>query len=461
MVRSLKTEMLLRLDRSVRSLCAASVIPRPQHLENVQVSQSYCRCSTQDNCPSLCLLMMLLAILSVACQGGGESSSTRIVSDSAGIELVMIRPPEDTPAPGPTVEPEPRLSIGVESGSSSQELSDVSGAIRLPDGRIVVGNGGSKELRFYGADGKYLYSTGDDGEGPGEFRSLDFLGLIESDSIVVHDRRLERLTLFDTTGAFLSSRGPTVSTGMPFLNVAGVLRSGAYVSWALFSTDPEIAGVYAASVRFGVTPLSSGVFHEAGTVLGGEEGLFQYHGSLTRAFRPFGRESDIAAGANHFFVLTSSDDSGIRVYDPAGKLIRILRIDIPRQRVDAAATAAWIESWIARYSDGSTATDDWLRHGFRETPPPEYIPVLRSLEVDKSGNVCAERYPLTMDAVTVYWCFSPEGHFLRSIVLPRRLLRNGPHPHMDPQLEIGEDYVLGVWQNENDVQYVRLFALLQ
>jgi len=454
------TEHFTQLDSERTQLMPRVVIPRPRKPEDERV-KVWCRRSSRQLFPAQLALLLILAIPQTGCREGEADRSNRIVRDSAGIEIVSINPPHDTNAPRPTIEAEPTLSIGVVSGEGSHELSDVTGAIRLPDGRIVVGNGGTEELRFFAADGEHLFSTGGEGEGPGEFRSIDFIGLIGDDSLVVHDARIKRLSLFDVSGRFLGSHGPIDAPQMRLPRVVGVIGSRYYVSWSFVGQEPEQTGVYAVPIRFGMTELLSDNFVEAGTAMSSEESLIRYADRLTRAYRPFGRESDVAAGGLQIYVLTSTDDSGISVYDSAGRLVRILRIAIPTRPVDEAAVAAWTDSWIARYAGGSAEVEAYWRRGIRETPPPDHMPGIRSLEVDDAGNVCAERYPVTMNEETVYWCFSPEGQFVRSFRLPRGLARAGQHPHRDPQLQIGNDFVLGVWLDENDVQYVRLYGLLQ
>lgn len=47
---------------------------------------------------------------------------------------------------------------------------------------------------------------------------------------------------------------------------------------------------------------------------------------------------------------------------------------------------------------------------------------------------------------------------MRSVELAAATRRTG-FPHQDPSLEIGDDYVLGVWEDELGVQYVRLYPL--
>ncbi|WP_419943063.1 hypothetical protein [Candidatus Palauibacter sp.] len=61
------------------------------------------------------------------------------------------------------------MSIGTAGGDPAYELFRVGGAMRLSDGRIVVANAGTGELRVYDPDGIHLASWGGQGDGPGEF----------------------------------------------------------------------------------------------------------------------------------------------------------------------------------------------------------------------------------------------------------------------------------------------------
>jgi len=55
---------------------------------------------------------------------------------------------------------------------------------RLSDGRIMVGNRGSSEVRMFDAVGNHLVSWGGEGEGPGEFTGLSRAAPWPGDSIV-------------------------------------------------------------------------------------------------------------------------------------------------------------------------------------------------------------------------------------------------------------------------------------
>jgi hypothetical protein len=378
------------------------------------------------------------------------------VVDSAGIEIVTIRVSDDLQSVRRELDPLPRVDIGVADGPDELILSGVVGAVRLSDGRIVVANGGTSELRIYDANGDFSTLVGRAGEGPGEFRVIGFLGVLQGDTILVYDSRLQRTSLFDDSGTFIGAHRVTNAV-LPYM--VGVTGSSTLASYQFIGSDDDRLGVYAAPMEIGVIGIEDGNFRSVDTLASSEESRVQYRGRVTRAFRPFGRESDVAAGGALVYVLESSDDRSIRQYDSAGTLKRILRVDVPRRAVDAAAVEAWVQSWIAAFSPGSAEIEEWWRHGFQQTPPPELIPVFRALEVDADGNVCAERYPQRWADATRYWCFSRDGRPVASIQLPAGLLRRGPHPYFDSQLEIGRDYVLGVWQDSLDVQYVRIYTL--
>ena len=59
---------------------------------------------------------------------------------------------------------------------------------------------GDNTLRTYRDTGAYMATWGREGEGPGEFRLLGGLDKLGADSVVVWDRRWQRVTVFDAAG---------------------------------------------------------------------------------------------------------------------------------------------------------------------------------------------------------------------------------------------------------------------
>lgn len=397
-------------------------------------------------------LMLAALILLTGCDRADRPGVFREVSDSAGVEVVRVSAPSsELPLTAHAA-----LEIGVATGSPDYELSDVGGALILSTGEVVVADGGSRELRFYDAGGSYMRSQGTEGEGPGEFESLDYVGLIGADTLIVYDGRLLRATLISIDGDFIGSYS---IAGATLPSVVGALESGDLVAWQFSGPEPEGLGVYAANMEFGTVGRTEPRFDVVGTLKGGEEGQVRYRGRVTRAFRPFAREGDLAAGGQWIYALSSSADNRIEVWDSSGSLLRVLAVDESRAPSTDARTSAWIASWMEAFPPPSESVEQWWRYGFRQLEPPDSVPLLRSLEVDVAGNVCAERYPLTWQSPSQYWCFTPTGEFSRQFELPPGRVREGPHPFWDAQIQILEDRVVGVWADELGVQSVREFEL--
>src|SRR5690606_28349256 len=104
--------------------------------------------------------------------------------------------------------PEPILTIGEMEGAEEYEFHNVNHATRLSDGTLVVANGGSLELRFYDSTGRHIRSAGRRGSGPGEFEAITYLRSLAGDTLLVHDARNRRVTLFAADGAYIRDFTP-------------------------------------------------------------------------------------------------------------------------------------------------------------------------------------------------------------------------------------------------------------
>jgi len=104
--------------------------------------------------------------------------------DSAGISIVESSAPEWAHGTGWTVEPTPVVSIGSADGAPECQLTNVSAVVELSDGRIVVADGGSMQLRTYTPDGRCVRAVGGRGRGPGEFSRVTVVSRYRGDSIL-------------------------------------------------------------------------------------------------------------------------------------------------------------------------------------------------------------------------------------------------------------------------------------
>jgi len=87
-------------------------------------------------------------------------------------------------------------------GAPFHEISD---ARVLSSGRIVLVDGGSRQLSFFGADGTLDRTVGREGDGPGEFRRIGSLTEGLDDTIAVYDPARRTLQLLHPTIGYVRS----------------------------------------------------------------------------------------------------------------------------------------------------------------------------------------------------------------------------------------------------------------
>ena len=126
---------------------------------------------------------------------------------------------------------EPMFSIGPsQEVNSPYELFRVAGAMRLPDGSVVVMTQGHYEVRRFGPDGTHLWSRGRHGEGPGEFELPELLPTCSSDNrIVIYDLSHYRVTILDNDGELVDDYLLDFGARTPYAG-SNVLRRGGWSS---------------------------------------------------------------------------------------------------------------------------------------------------------------------------------------------------------------------------------------
>jgi hypothetical protein len=119
-------------------------------------------------------------LTSIACAGGSDARDATTVRDSAGVAIVDNDVAALTDVCG--IGDRPEITIGAADAGPDYELYRVFGASRLSDGRIVLVNQGSQQLRFYDAAGRFLDAVGRAGRGPGEFADAFYRACIRCSS---------------------------------------------------------------------------------------------------------------------------------------------------------------------------------------------------------------------------------------------------------------------------------------
>ncbi|HUF28217.1 MAG TPA: 6-bladed beta-propeller [Gemmatimonadaceae bacterium] len=387
----------------------------------------------------------LAVLVSAACANGQEGDSRMSVRDSAGVQIVEN--PGDLRVPGWTLSPEPTVSIGVLEGEPAYQLDQVRTALLQRD-RIIVANSGSRELRYFDLDGRHVKTAGGRGGGPGEFQWISWMAPHGRDSIITYDMQNRRFSIFDLEGQFVRSFAPENTV----FSVAGRFADGSFVvpPLVVFMTGGTRQGLVrdsAVIVRF--SPDGTGADTLVRVVAG--ESMVDSRESGGRSMimvrnRPFGLSTHIAVSDSLIFAGTG-DAYQIAVYARDGRLVRLIRRDRPRARVGPAEIAALRERQLSRITDENRRRDE--ERWYAEAPYPDRMPAHGPLRVDDQGNLWVEEYSADRDAALRWTVFTAEGRAIGTTTTPARFSVH----------QIGSDFILGRWQDDDDVDHVVVYRL--
>ena len=389
------------------------------------------------------LAVPTIALMAAACESpppeiglpGGVSFLQR---DSAGVVVATTLGSRARSPSGWVVDTVPDYQVGESDGDEPYLFTTIAGARQLADGRVVVLDRPTCEWRFFGADGVFLERAGGTGDGPGEFvvrHGHAWCVPVPSpypDSLFAWDGT--RLSVFDDGGRFgrrqlLPWRGRTTST------VAGVADGVAVVSATRFH-HPEVG-----DLSYPPEPVDYAMLEmETGRLVWEKTGIQKQRvytvnvpGSIQAVMpMPFDIPPSVAmARGGLYMTLGENQGPEILQYGTGGHLSRIIRLAEPPA---APPTRQEIHRLIELYG---------------ELTLPEIKPVFSRLLVDDEGWLWAELYR-SEDTAPVRWLvFDPNGEGVGSVDLP---------PDLDVR-QIGRDFVLGVWEDELRVEYVRRHAL--
>ena len=134
-----------------------------------------------------------------ACSSGGTGGLETVVTDSAGVTIVTIESMDGLPSRAITG---PVLDLAISEDSSEASVRRVSAVRRLPDGSIIVADGGSRRLKLFGPDGIYLRTLGGSQEDSVvvEFSGITAIWPVARNRIAAFDQRLRRVTTLGLEG---------------------------------------------------------------------------------------------------------------------------------------------------------------------------------------------------------------------------------------------------------------------
>jgi hypothetical protein len=388
----------------------------------------------------------LLVLAACGAEPAAHEPPPFTVRDSAGVEFVESVRPRWRDGEEWRVAARPRLSIGVADGAQEYVFDRVAGAVRLSDGRIVIGDGTTSELRLYDVDGRFVRRFGRRGQGPGEFRRLAHVRRMPGDTIAGWDSGLGTFAYFDTTGAVLRTGRVDAARVMATIGLTRAterltpLPDGSFVLDVQQRGNPPERGVPPGVVFR--SPVGFYRFHPDGTrvdSLGWRDGgiaqmYMKVGGRDVYATVPVWSVAVVAAGGSPMRIVAGSGDPyRIDEFDADGRLRRVLINLMPPVPIPDSV----IEQASALYENRPEH-----RRVQAAMPRQTHYPAYRDLAIDSDGYVWVPRF----GAGTHVYDF--DGSLLGSVDGVRGRI-----------LDIGRDYILVLTFDEHRVERVALHDL--
>lgn len=397
--------------------------------------------------------------LGVAAAGVGLVSSYAVTGeaqrlrDSAGVHLIRYGP-RDLPASQWTLAPSPLPSIGGGDAEGPTSFSNVAGVVVLTDGRIVVGDASTNELRIFDQDGRYLRTAGRKGRGPGEFDGL--LKLVRVADTVGAVDRSGRLQVFAPDGSLLRS------LPRPAFRVGSLAFQGGYFAdWTLlafgYPPPPDMT-----RSRL-VAPMTVGLVSPDGT----EQRIIDTLPGVEVVRTGGGPPLPIQFAPQSYLAVAGDRACGgypstfqIDCFDRHGRLVSRTVRDVAPVPLPEAARAFHRAQIMRAVQRLGQAQQDEAREILRLTQYATHAPAYGRIVGMGNGEIwvapfdyrsamqSSELHPT--GATPQRWSvLARDGRWLADVMLPARFAL----------LDAGEDFVAGVLRDSEDVERVVVYRL--
>ncbi len=389
-----------------------------------------------------------LALVATGCEAP-ESLPAVSVVDSAGVRIVDLGPVPVDLAKHRILAAEPDLVIRSDEDNSASVFSDVRDVEVLSDGRVAVVNGSGNDILVFDAAGRHIDTWGGSGDGPGEFRYLEWLAFLSPDSLAAGDGGLRRVTVFDAAGRYVrnsSTRSAADQAARPIPpRPMGLLADGWIVA-ASFERPAPVEGAVRPPVEIVTIPPAGAAVHLLGTWPGEELAIFEEDGLLEVTQPPFGRRLHIAPTPAGVWI-ADDDQWELRQYSAHGDLRMVVRSSAS----PAAVTDRLLEEFIAeryRYA-GQVPTLEDLKHDQREIARHTTTPSLGMIRGMTDGGVAVGE-------------FNPGGASTREWIT---VDPNGTVTAVEPPAGLdvkrwGPDWIVGVVRDTLDREAIHRYRIL-
>jgi len=397
-------------------------------------------------------------LFAAACGGGAEGGAewSGTVEDSAGVQIVRnsLQP---IWGEGEAWGFEEVLSIGEAAGDPDYQFGQIAGLDATSDGRILVLDNQAQHIKVFSADGVFERTVGQAGSGPGEFGpGAAVLMVGAADTVIVPDAGNQRVNVILLGEGESTSFPLSFEEGIPMrwqISNSGVL---AVQRRALNLPNQDVVDVdLIARQAYDGTIVDTLLTPPRGETFSFGGGLPEFH-----FFAPEPMWTLLNDGT---FVHAVNDDYRINVAGPDASLTRVITMPsepIPVSEQDKEIITGMIMGLMEEQGVPPQALDGikqgisyedvfpaftQMRNGPEQSLWVQRISVPSDMTADEQENW----NPLLDQGSDEWDVFDAEGRFMGFVTMPERFT----------PFSLRGDLFYGVWRDEFEVQYVKVYRV--
>lgn len=397
-------------------------------------------------------------LFAAACGGGADGGAewSGTVVDSAGVQLVRnsLQP---IWGEGEAWGFEEVLTIGEAAGDPDYQFGQIAGLDVTSDGRILVLDNLAQHVKVYSTDGVFERTIGQAGSGPGEFGpGAAVLMVGTADTVIVPDAGNQRVNVILLGEGEHTSFPLSFEEGIPMrwqISNSGVL---AVQRRALNLPNQEAVDVdLIARQAYDGSIVDTMLTPQRGETFSFGGGLPEFHFfSPEPTWTLLNDGTFVHAMSNEYRIsVTGADGSVVRVItmpsEPVpvsaedkeiitGFIVRLMgEQGVPPQALDAIEQGISYEEQFPAFTQ--------LRNGPEQSLWVQRIGVPSDMTADEREN-----WNPMLDQGSDEWdVFDSEGRFMGFVTMPDRFT----------PFSLKGDLLYGVWRDEFEVQYVKVYRI--
>lgn len=370
----------------------------------------------------------LVLLLALAACGRGDNGDRFVSRDSSGVAIIGYPASAWDSAPGWSLSALPSVVLGGDTVNATVDLGGTVAGTLLRDGHAVISTNSPAEVLLFGANGTLEARLGAPGDGPGEYRVISQLAMVGSDSLLAYDATQRKVLYFAPNGMPLGELKlpPIVSTALPLWR--GRLADGTMLlSLDLNTTPPAADATKPFRNPLHVLGLKPGATHYD-TLFTGQgiemvPSTIMLGGEVTPVAKPliFGAATQVAVHGNLWYF-SSADQFAVEYRDATGRLLRVVRLNLPPRTVgpaDQEKYKATVREAYQRVS-GSVSPEVLAAElkKLDETAFADHFPAIAQMLTDPDGNLWVNRGFSLMDRERAWLVFDPKGSLIGRVNTP-------------------------------------------